>query len=148
MVIKCTASTKMRNLNRFKPDYTGVYRIKTCGLFLCIVLFLYFYFFCCIPLLPMATMLSFLQTFPDDRGVKIKINWPKTKCKLPNCLFTFLRDANFHIFSIRENMWWALIFRPFYVPDKKYLFSDIIVLSFVVGTELWVILKCFFWLRT
>ena len=27
---------------------------------------------------------------------------------------------------------------------KKYLISDIIVLSFVVGTDFWVILKCFF----
>ena len=102
MVIKCTASTKMRNLNRFKPDYTGFYRIKTCGLFLCIVLnFFVFLLFCCIPLLPMATMLSFLQTFSDDRGVKIKINWPKTKSELPSRLFTF------HSFRILTNMWGA-----------------------------------------
>ena len=34
--------------------------------------------------------------------------------------------------------------KPAMDPLKMYLSSDIIVLSFVVGTEFWVILKCFF----
>ena len=36
------------------------------------------------------------------------------------------------------------LFTFFFLPSKKYLFSDIIVLSFVVGTDFWVIFKCFF----
>ena len=56
-----------------KPDYTGLKPVDY-SYVLFLTFFCVFLLFCYIPLLPMATMLSFLQTFPDDRGVKIKIN--------------------------------------------------------------------------